>query len=376
MGLPMDTFDCEVQMCGFPSLDITPEDHSIPKWVRWDGLMPQESHRPNVQPMQPASVSAAQDSMVTDYDSDTTIAYDLESYMGMDYDSNHSDRRSNIRADINDVIREVTPAAWLDNPLPSSQHVVTDNYSPASPVYSPDHSLIEIDSDEEEGLRANLSPAPLDMPIVTPSSEIFDTDNSDLDLDFEGELEVKNILTDYCNTGKLPTRSHGVFVYPKDYHVHGHSWNEYPDEPCSPHCVIPARADKGFAKFYLTNRLCQKHNSTMTGPWIYLSNRISTPHKLYKCPEICHFITLLSQKVKHNHEIRDSLLACQLVENQHVFTLNIRVDVFLVNDPFAIKSWYQSYNLDDMPSFTGRLHYYEQMDFVDKIHEAYLDGQP
>ena len=62
--------------------------------------------------------------------------------------------------------------------------------------------------------------------------------------------------------------------------------------------------------------------------------------------------------------------------NQHVFTLIIRVDVFLVNDPFAIKSWYQSYNLHGMPSFTARLYYYVQRDFVDKIHEAHLDGQP
>ena len=140
--------------------------------------------------------------------------------------------------------------------------------------------------------------------------------------------------------------------------------------------MIPARADKSFAKFYLSNRLCQIHNSSLTGPWIYLSNRISTLPRLYKCPGICHFLTLLNQKVRPNYEIRDALIACQLIENQHVFTLIIRVDVFLVNDPFAIKSWYQSYNLDDMPSFTARLHYYVQRDFVDKIHKAYLDSQP
>ena len=192
-----------------------------------------------------------------------------------------------------------------------------------------------------------------------------------------GEDEGKNFIDRISVIlARLPTRLHGVFLYPQDYHVHGHSWNEYPDEPCSHHCVIPARADKGFAKFYLTHRLCQKHNSTLTGPWIYLSNRISTLLKVYMCPEICHFITLLYQKVKPNHEIRDVLIACQLVENQHVFTLIIRVNAFLVNDPFAIKSWYQSYNLDDMPSFTTRLHYYVQKDFLNEIHEAYLDGQP
>ena len=234
-------------MCGHPSLDVVPEDQPIPRemWVRWDGVRGQ---RQTAQPLQPM-----QDAMVTGYESDSTVAYDLESYMNMDYDngSNHSDNRSNIPTDINDIIREVTPVAWLDNPLPRPQHVVTDNYSPTSPVYDPDHSPIQIDSDEEEGPRANMSHAPLDITIVTPASDIFDTNNSDSDLDFEGKDEGKNILTEY-----LPTRLHGVYLYPQDYHVHGHSWNEYPDEPCSPHCIIPARADKSFAKFYLSNRLC------------------------------------------------------------------------------------------------------------------------
>ena len=56
---------------------------------------------------------------------------------------------NNIPSDIDEVIREVTPVTWLDNPLPRPQHVVTDNYSPTSPVYNPDHSPIQIDSDDE-----------------------------------------------------------------------------------------------------------------------------------------------------------------------------------------------------------------------------------
>ena len=360
-------------MCGFPSLDVAPMDQAIPKemWVRWDGL---QTHNPTTQQVQPVqSVSTAND---INYDSDSTIAYDLEEVMNMEYENN-SNHSNNIPASIDEVIRAITPVAWLDNPLPRPQHAVTDNYSPASPVYSPDHSPIQIDSDEEEvESRASMSPAPLDIPIVTPANDIFESDNSDSDLDFEGETEGKNILSEYLNTGKLPTRLHGVYLYPQSYHVHNHTWTEYPDEPCSPHCMIPTRTDKSFAKFYLSNSLCQKHNSSLTGPWIYLSNRFSTLPKLYKCPEICHFITLLNQKVRANHEIRDSLIACQLVENQHVFTLIIRIDVFLINDPFSMKSWHQSYNLDDMPSFTAKLHYYLQRDFVDKIHDAYLNGQP
>ena len=94
-------------------------------------------------------------------------------------------------------------------PLPRPQHVVTDNYSPTSPVYDPDHSPIQIDSDEEEGSRASMSPAPLDIPIVTPASDIFDTEDD----------EGKNILTEYLNTDKLPTRLCGVYLYPQDYHA-------------------------------------------------------------------------------------------------------------------------------------------------------------
>ena len=63
-------------------------------------------------------------------------------------------------------------------------------------------------------MRRGMSPTPLDIPIVTPGSDIFDTDNSDSDLDFGGEVEGKNILTEYLSTGKLPTRLHGVYLYP------------------------------------------------------------------------------------------------------------------------------------------------------------------
>ena len=199
--MPIDTLDCTVQMCGFPALDVAPMDQAIPKemWVRWDGLQVQ-------------SVSTAND---INYDSDSTIAYDLEEVMNMEYENN-SNHSNNIPASIDEVIRAITPVAWLDNPLPRPQHVVTDNYSPASPVYSPDHSPIQIDSDEEEvESRASMAPAPLDIPTVTPANDIFESDNSDSDLDFEGDTEGKNILSEYLNTGKLPTRLHGVYLYPK-----------------------------------------------------------------------------------------------------------------------------------------------------------------
>ena len=101
-------------------------DQAIPKemWVRWDGV---QSHNPTTQPMQPVQpvqpVSTAND---INYDSDSTVAYDLEECMNMEYE-NSSNHSNNIPANIDEVIREVTPVAWLDNPLPRPQHVVTDN---------------------------------------------------------------------------------------------------------------------------------------------------------------------------------------------------------------------------------------------------------
>ena len=117
-----------------------------------------------------SAVSTANDN---NYDSDSTIAYDLEEVMNTEYENN-SNHRNNIPASIDEVIREITPVAWLDNPLPRPEHVVNDNYSPTSPVYNPDHSPIQIDSDEEEvESRANLSPAPLEIPMVTPAEGYF-----------------------------------------------------------------------------------------------------------------------------------------------------------------------------------------------------------
>ena len=73
-----------------------------------------------------------------------------------------------------------------------------------------------------------------------------------------------------------------------------------------------------------------------------------------------------------NQRCPNSMPACG---ESACFYINNKDNVFLVNDPFSIKSWHQSFNLDDMPSFTTKLHYHLQRDFVDKIHDAYLNGQ-
>ena len=114
--MPNDILHCKVQLCGFPALDVVGMEQSIPRemWVKWDGLQATQE-----QPEQAVST-------IVNYDSDSTC--DLEEVMNLCYEnSNHSD---NIPSSIDEVIKSITPIAWLDNPLPRPQHVVSDNYSP------------------------------------------------------------------------------------------------------------------------------------------------------------------------------------------------------------------------------------------------------
>ena len=67
----------------------------------------------------------------------------------------------------------------------------------------------------------------------------------------------------------MPIKLHGVYIFPQATNLHELTWEEYPNEPCADHCVIPAKTDKSFAKFYLTHSLCLKHKSSLAimGPW-------------------------------------------------------------------------------------------------------------
>ena len=74
--------------------------------------------------------------------------------------------------------------------------------------------------------------------------------------------------------------------------------------------------------------------------------------------------------------IRDSLIASQLAENQHMFTIIIRADIYLTNKPYELKSWCHTYNLDDMVQFTSKIQFCVQEDYLDKVTQYYLDNQP
>ena len=169
---------------------------------------------------------------------------------------------------------------------------------------------------------------------------------------------------------------HGNYLFPQPYILHDLTWNEYPFEPCSDHCVMLCRSDKSFARFYLTHSLCLKHRSSLTtmGPWLYLNNRISTLPKVHKSPQILHFINLLHQKPRGDQRVKDYQVACQLVEHHGSFTLLIRVDVYMTNNPLECKSWLQTYNVDDKFSFGDKTHYYLYQDYQDHIYDLHVEA--
>ena len=213
--------------------------------------------------------------------SDTEL-YDLESLM----ESQSGGSIDNELPDMGDLRADLAPIAWLTNPpaSPPQDFVVSDNYRPATPIYSPtshDYSpsqspVHEIsDSKEEYGYNPSHNS---DGAIATRASDMFDLQNTDSDQEIDREAELISLVGEYINRGKLPREIHKVLLFPQPTNLHDLTWNEYPYEPCSNHCVMPSRTDKSFARFYLTHSLCLKHISSLStmGPWLYLSNRIST----------------------------------------------------------------------------------------------------
>ena len=108
------------------------------------------------------------------------------------------------------------------------------------------------------------------------------------------------------------------------------------------------------------------------GPWIYLSNRVSTLPKLHKSPQIANFLSLIHGKLKGDQRVKDYLVVCQLVETLGMFTLITRVDLFMANNPLELKIFVQIYNLNDHVDFGDKLKYYIARDFVERVQEFHV----
>ena len=76
--------------------------------------------------------------------------------------------------------------------------------------------------------------------------------NEDSDLEQNEDVELISLIGDYVNRKKIPIQINGVNIFPQPTNIHNLTWHEYPDEPCSNHCLMPDDTDKSFVKFYLT----------------------------------------------------------------------------------------------------------------------------
>ena len=205
---------------------------------------------------------------------------------------------------------------------------------------------------------------------------MFNLPNDDSDTELDREVELIIMMGSYINRNRIPIQINGVYIFPQsNNNIHDLRWEEYPNEPCSDHCVISINTDKSFARFYLTHSLCLKHRSTLTtlGPWIYITSKVSTLTKLYKCPQITHFITMLNKNMRRDQRVKDFLAACHLTENNGSFTLLIRLDVYMANNPHECGYWTQVYSVDDHIVFGEKTMYYLQRDFTDMIYDLHVE---
>ena len=169
-----------------------------------------------------AEAQAQPSSSASDFNSASdTELYDLESLM----ESQSGGSRvttDNELPDMDDLRAELTPIAWLTNPpaSPPQNLGVSDNYRPATPIYSPtspDYSPsqspvhVVSDSEEEYGFTRSHNS---DGAITTRASDMFELQNTDSDQEIDGEAELISLVGEYINRGKLSRKMHGVYYFP------------------------------------------------------------------------------------------------------------------------------------------------------------------
>ena len=396
-------YNCQVQICRYEDLDQMQMNQGIgqPEWGQWDIQTIAENG---------ATVYHAQEfeivSMTSDTDSDfdissiysiesiNTIGYDITSDMIVECDINldslNEPSVNEIPAlpDIDTVMAELNVLGGDQSP--PTDFIMPEDYYPASPIYSPTspaeqsvqspsmsptNSTITINNNTDTESEHGFTPAQNDGPIVTRGDGIFTLAPDDSDTDLDRDYELINLMSSYLNRNRMPLQINGVYIFPQENNVHNLEWVEYQDEPCTDHCVIPQRTDKSFAKFYLTHSLCLKHRSNLTslGPWVYLTNKVSTLTKIHNCPQITHFIVMVNSTIRRDQRVRHYLVASHLSENNGSFTLLVRIDVYMENNPTVYKYWTQTYCVNDHVLFGEKTVYYLQRNVNDIIMDLHVN---
>ena len=383
-------FDCQVQICTYKDTDRLQMNQGIDKsqWGLWDvqTIAEKEAANYHAQEFDIVSMTSDTDSdSVYSIESENTIVYDITSEMIIDCDIDLDNMNEQSVNEIPALSNLETLRAELNvlggNESPPADFVMPDNYYPASPIYSPaspneqsaNMTLVTINTDTES--EHGFSPPQQDGPIITRQADIFTLPTDDFDNDLDREVELINMMSSYINRNRMPLKINGVYIFPQENNVHNLDWIEYQDQPCRDHCVMPHRADKSFAKFYLTHSLCPKHRSNLTtlGPLIYLTSKVSTLTKIHKCPQITHFIVRLNSTLRGDQRVRHYLAACHLSENYGSFTLSVRIDVYMENNPHVCKYWTQTYCVNDHVLFGEKTVYYLQRDVSDTIMDLHVN---
>ena len=209
---------------------------------------------------------------IVSINSDSTVLYDIDADMILDHDIVECESVQSMNVvpdlpDINQVRAELNILGGSDSPpanfiMPTDYYPSTPRYSPASPAYSPSMSPLTINTDNES--EHGYTPPQQDGPIITRAADIFTLPNDDSDNELDREVELINMVGSYINRNRIPIQINGVYILPQINNIHDLKWEEYPDQPCADHCVIPNNRDKPFAKFYLTHSLCLKYRSNLS----------------------------------------------------------------------------------------------------------------
>ena len=67
---------------------------------------------------------------------------------------------------------------------------------------------------------------------------------------------------------------------------------------------------------------------------------------------------MLNQNMRRDQRVKDFLAACYLTENNGSFTLLIRLDVYMTNNPLECRYWTQAYSVDGHVTFGKKNMYY------------------
>ena len=82
---------------------------------------------------------------------------------------------------------------------------------------------------------------------------------------------------------------------------------------------------------------------------------------------------MLNNHIRRDQRVKDYLAACHLTENNGTYTLMIRLDVYMTNNPHTCKYWTQTYCVNDHVLFGEKALYYLQRDVTDVIMDLHTD---